>query len=256
MSDEPAIPYEQPSAEGLAAEAPAATAPGPPAEAPELAYEEPAGWDDEEPELPPRPRRRLLTPLPVALLCVLLTACGFIAGVLVQKGQGSSGSSSSAAAGFASRLSALRGGTSTSGTSTSSGTGTRGGGAASLFGGAGGATAGEVTFVQGDTLYVSTSEGNTVKVLAPAGTTVTKSVSSDTKSIHPGETVVVTGTKGSSGVVTAESIRVGGTSGGGIASLFGGGSGTGASSTSGSASSGSSSSSSTAGGGGPALFGP
>ena len=50
--------------------------------------EEPA-----EPELPRRPRRRLLTPIPLALMGVLLIACGFIGGVLVEKGQNSSGSS-------------------------------------------------------------------------------------------------------------------------------------------------------------------
>ncbi|MGA9285822.1 MAG: hypothetical protein WBV85_10310, partial [Solirubrobacteraceae bacterium] len=61
-------------------------------------------WLEEsaEPELPRRPRRRLLTPIPLALTGVLLIACGFIGGVLVEKGQSSS-SSSSGAAGFASR---------------------------------------------------------------------------------------------------------------------------------------------------------
>ena len=95
--------------------------------------------------------------------------------------------------------------------------------------------------MHGDTLYVTDTEGNTIKVLAPAGTTVTKSVSSDTKSIHPGETVVVTGAKSSNGAVTAETIRVGAEAGGGIASLFGGsgsgsGSGSGAGESSGSGS--------------------
>ena len=64
-------------------------------------------WDEPIEELPPRPRRRLLAPVPLALLGVLLIACGFIAGVLVEKGQTSS-SSSGAAGGERPRL-ALRG---------------------------------------------------------------------------------------------------------------------------------------------------
>ena len=36
--------------------------------------------------LPPRPRNRLLAPLPLALIAVLIAACGFLGGVLVQKG--------------------------------------------------------------------------------------------------------------------------------------------------------------------------
>ena len=77
----------------------------------------------EEPveELPRRPRRRLLgaggNPIALALLGVLLIACGFIGGVLIEKGQSTSSSSSGAAAGLASRFAALRGGASGTGTS-------------------------------------------------------------------------------------------------------------------------------------------
>jgi hypothetical protein len=219
--------------------------------------DEPAGlWTEAEP-LPVRPRRRLLTPLPVALLCVLLTACGFIGGVLVEKGQGSSGGEGAGSGGLASRLAGLRAGAG----SASSRTGASGASAASagsgLAGafGAGrgaGATIGEVTFVHGDELYVGTPEGDTVKVLAPAGTAVTKTVSSTTRSIHPGETVIVTGSTAPSGAVTAETIRVAGAGGGGLGALLrgsttrenaaGGGSETGAKGA--------------GAGGGPALFGP
>ena len=48
-------------------------------------------WDEPIDELPPRPRRRLLgaggNPVVLVLLGVLLIACGFIGGVLVEKGQ-------------------------------------------------------------------------------------------------------------------------------------------------------------------------
>ncbi len=209
-------------------------------------------------ELPPRPRRRLLgtgsSPVPLALLGVLLIACGFIGGVLVEKGQTSS-PSGGAAAGLASRLAALRGAggagsTATGGASSSStgaaGTGggsAAGGGFAGRFGGlAGGATIGEVSYVSGNTLYVVDAEGNTVKVTTSPASAITKTVKADLHGIHPGETVVVRGPKGSGGAVSAESISVGAEAGG-LSSLFGGGGG---------ARGGGGGS---AGGGGPALFG-
>jgi len=172
----------------------------------------------EEPleELPPRPRRRLFAPLPLALLGVLLLACGFIGGVLVEKGQSTSTSSAGAASGLASRFAALRAGSSGGGASGAAG-------AASAFAGGaggGGATAGSVAYLDGSTLYVTTAEGNTVKVTTSPATTVTKTVKAEVKGIHPGETVTVTGATGSNGAVSAESIRVG--AGGGLGALFSG----------------------------------
>ena len=81
-------------------------------EAPPVRVEE--HWED-EPELPPRPRRRLMTPLTGSLLGVLLLALGFIGGVLVQKGQEGSSSPAAGAGGFASRLAALKTGARTAG---------------------------------------------------------------------------------------------------------------------------------------------
>jgi hypothetical protein len=241
-------------------------------QAPAPAYrpeEDDGGWLDEPEELPRRPRRRLLAPIPIALLIVLLTACGFIGGVLVEKGQGSSSSSTSGtgASALASRFAALRGG------GAAGAKGGASGGAASaagsLFGGSGGssgaagggssgaagsgagagATTGQVAYVQGSTLYVTTAEGNTVKVDTSPASTVTKTVKADVSSIRPGETVLVTGAAGTNGAVSAESIRVGAGGGGGLAGLFGrsgAGSSTGASTGAGSRGS---------GGGEPALFG-
>ncbi len=220
--------------------------------------EEEDRWEEEPlDELPLRPRRRLLgaggNPIPLALLGVLLIACGFIGGVLVEKGQTSS-SPGGGGAGLASRFAALRGAgglgsTATGGASSSStggGTGggsTAGGGFAGRFGGlAGGATVGEVSYISGSTLYVVDAEGNTVKVTTSAASAITKTVKADLHGIHPGETVVVRGTKGSGGAVSAESISVGAGAGGGLSSLFGGGGGARGGSLA-------------AGGGGPALFG-
>jgi len=199
--------------------------------APAPAYEPYGGseeWLDEPAELPPRPRRRLLgaggNPLALGLLAVLLLACGFIGGVLVEKGQTSSGSGSSAgsASSLASRFAALRGGTGGSGAAGA--TGSAGGGFAAAFAGAGGGTrptAGTVAYLAGGTLYVTNSEGNTIKVKTSQATSVEKTVKTSVKAIHPGETVTITGTSGSSGAVSAESISVG-AGGGGLAGLFGG----------------------------------
>jgi hypothetical protein len=181
---------------------------------------------DTSEELPRRPRRRVLAPIPLALLGVLLVACGFIGGVLVEKGQ--AGSSATGASGdLAARLAALRGTTGATGR-VSTGTSASGAAFSARFGGSGGTggvTVGQVSYLEGGTLYVESPEGNTVKVTTSAGSTVTKTVPSSVKGIHPGETVVVQGTANSSGTVAASSISVGGTGGlgRGLGALFGGG---------------------------------
>jgi len=208
-------------------------------------------WLDDDSELPRRPRRRLLAPIPLALFAVLLIACGFIGGVLVQKGQGGTASASGGVNGaFASRLAALTGAAPGAGTgagagggaTSAGGSGSKGGASAfpRLGGSAGGVTTGEVAYVRGNTLYVTDSQGNTVKVNAAAGSKVTKTVSTSAKSIHPGTTVVVLGSKGKNGSISASSISVG-------SSASSTATGTGASSSSTGAS---------AGGGTPTLFGP
>jgi hypothetical protein len=211
--------------------------------------------EDSLQELPPRPRRRLLAPAPLALLGVLLLACGFIGGVLVEKGQATS-SSGSAASGAGSRLAAALRSAGASGASASGGVAAGGGSAAassgfpgrfgSGAGGASGATIGEVSYIAGSTLYVSDAEGNTVKVTTSAASSITKTVKADVHGIHPGETVVVRGVKGSNGVVSASSVSVGasGGAGGGLGGLFGGARGTGGSGGAGAG-----------GSGGPSLFG-
>jgi hypothetical protein len=211
------MPYQEPVSEpATSAAAPLAPQAGP--AYPPIEAEE---FSEEPLELPPRPRRRLLTPAPLALLGVLLIACGFIAGVLVEKSQGSPGSAA-APSGLAARFAALRGG---------------GGGAAAAGGAGAGATlaraaagrgtVGQVAYVSGRTLYVTTAEGNTVKVLTSPATSVQKTATASVGAIHPGETVTVTGAAGSDGSVSAEAIRVGGGAGEGLAGLFGGGAGSG-----------------------------
>jgi hypothetical protein len=219
------MPHDQPVPHG---EPPRDTA----AQLPDTLAREPVedgqDWFDDQAdlELPRRPRRRLLTPVPLVLTGVLLIACGFIAGALVEKGQSSS-SSSGSSGGVASRFAALRSGAAGGASARAgSGSGTAGfAGGSGAAGGAGaggaGATIGQVAYVSGDTLYVTDAEGNTVKVTTSAASTVTKAVKAEVKAVHPGETVIVTGSPGTSGSISAESIRVG-EAGGGLGALFGG----------------------------------
>jgi hypothetical protein len=216
-----------------------------PQTAPYTSVQDDSEWIEDE-ELPRRPRRRLLTPLPLSLLGILLIACGFIGGVLVEKGESSSSTSPGTSSALASRFAALRGGTAGS-TGTRAGATTGSSTGSSAAGGFTRPTAGTVAYLAGNTLYVTNSEGNTVKVTTGAGTSVTKTVKSTTKGIHPGEAVTIVGATASSGSITAESISVGASTGG-LAGLFGGG---GAAASRGGSTGGSSSSSS----GGQSLFG-
>jgi hypothetical protein len=168
-------------------------------------------WDREPNELPPRRRRRLLTPLTGALLGVLLVGCGFLAGALVEKGQVGS---TTAASPFAARGAGAR---------ASGGGGGAGGGVAAALGGQGGsATVGQVSSVRGRTLYVQDTQGNTIKVALPTGANVIRTTTSRVGAIHPGDTVIVQGSQGANGTVNASSVRA--TAAGAGATAGGGGS--------------------------------
>lgn len=178
-------------------------------------------WPEEPEALPPRPRRRLLarggSPAFMALASVLLIACGFIAGVLVEKGQTSAGGSAGAATSVASRFAALRGTPGTGARSATAATGAKG-----AAGGAGvRPTTGTVAYLSGKTLYVTDVEGNTIKVSSSQATSVTKTVKATVAGIHPGEEVTITGATAANGAVKAEAISVGAAAGG-LGSLFGG----------------------------------
>ena len=61
------------------------------------------GWDDDGDDdvIPPRPRGRLLRPLPLALIALIIAAAGFLGGIEAQKGSegGSGGAPARVAAG-------------------------------------------------------------------------------------------------------------------------------------------------------------
>jgi hypothetical protein len=173
-------------------------------EQPTAVYDDPdTGYydDDTEPEggsLPARPRRKLLTPVSGGLLAVVLIAGGFIGGVQVQKHQGGGAARNGLPAAFAARP-AQGGGT---GAGTAGGTGATTG----RSGAAGGATIGTVANVKGATLYVTGTDGTTVKVKTNDNSKVTRNASSSPGAVHPGDSVVVQGSTAAGGTVTASSI--------------------------------------------------
>jgi hypothetical protein len=130
-------------------------------------WEEPA-----EEELPPRPRNRLLAPLPLALIAVLIAAVGFLGGVLVQKGSEGGGATAGLPAGIPTDLP-----TSFPGASS------------------GAAVSGTVSSVNGHTIYVKDSGGATVAVRVEDGSKVSRDSNVGVKKIHPGDSVVVQGAK-------------------------------------------------------------
>jgi hypothetical protein len=152
--------------------------------------------DMEEAELPPRPRGRLLRPLPLLLIAVTIAAAGFLGGVLAQKGsEGNHGGASGLAAGGLPSFAAAKSGEAESGTSA--------GGA--LPGAASSAASGTVTSVEGHTIYVKEADGTVVAVKAGDGAAVTRDANVAAKKVHPGDAVTVEGSKHGS-TVKASSI--------------------------------------------------
>ena len=153
---------------------------------------------------------------------MLLLACGFLGGVLVEKGESSSTPAATAGAGgLAARLGAIRGGSGASGTGAAAGAATSSRAGGGSGGGVSRPTAGTVAYLAGGTLYVTNAEGNTVKVETSAATSITRTVDAHVSAIHPGEAVTVLGATSADGTLSAESISVG-SGATGLAGLFGG----------------------------------
>ncbi|MFI5010398.1 MAG: hypothetical protein ACHQDY_09015 [Solirubrobacterales bacterium] len=169
----------------------------------EQEFEEAEDWDQEP--LARRPRRRLLTPLIALLFALLVGAGGFIAGVLVEKGEVPPASAASVGSGRFAGL--LRSGA----------------GAGSPFAGRSGAV-GQVANISGSNLYVTELQGNTIKVAAAAAQ-ITKQVSTSVKDIRPGDTVIVQGAHASEGSIQASTVQDSGSSGAGGAGSPGSGGG-------------------------------
>lgn len=134
----------------------------------------------------------------------LLAAATFLAGIEAQKQWGGSSSTGNRFGGRAAALGAAGGG------GTAGAQGAPGAGGGFFRRGAGGEfTTGTVKLVQGSTIHVTTTDGNTVKVSVPSSTTITKSVTTKLSGVQPGDTVTAIGTTSSDGVVKAVSVRLG-----------------------------------------------
>lgn len=193
-------------------------------------------WEPVE-ETSPLPRRRrsqLFNRKTAALVALITCAAGFYAGIRVEKGQlanstgGSSSFSPSAIGGFAGTGRARTGST----------TGFPAGGRFPGFGsGSNTPSIGTIASVNGDTLYLTETSGDTVKVKLSSATKVTKTEAVSKNKLRPGESVVIEGLKGSNGTISATSVSdsgarttsstTGGASSGSSAvnSLFGSGNG-------------------------------
>jgi hypothetical protein len=141
------------------------------------------GWDDDGDDdvIPPRPRGRLLRPVPLALIAVVIAAAGFLGGVEAQKGSASGSASGGFPGGGNVPSFAKRAAATTS--------------EAAAGGGSEAATSGTVTSVEGHTIYVKEADGTTVAVKVGDGATVTRDSNVSAKKVHPGDTVTVEGSK-------------------------------------------------------------
>lgn len=158
--------------------------------------------DDLTAVLTRRPRAKLPS-LTLVLAAIVVASAGFLGGALVGKHYGSSSSGNLAVA--FSRLAGARASASAGSGGTGSGSGSGFGGRAGLFGG-GNATVGTIKLIDDGTVYVQTTAGDIVQVTTSAGTRVTVSSTIPVKDLRPGETVIVEGSKGSSGAIAATSI--------------------------------------------------
>jgi len=160
-------------------------------------------------------RRRAVTPLTRALLVLVVAGGAFLGGVLVERSQAKTTSSSALPSNVPANIAALFGGARTSTTVAGASGAT---GAASTFG--------TVKLVDGKNVYVSDAQGNVVKVATTATTKITTSQAASITKLKPSTTVIVQGTKAADGTLTATSISQsaagGGLGGGGLPS-FGGG---------------------------------
>ncbi len=146
-----------------------------------------------------RPRVKLPS-LTLVLVTLVVASAGFLGGIVVGKHYGSSGSGSPASA--FSRFAA--GASATARTGSGAGLGGRASGGGEFA--AGNATIGTIKLIDGGTVYVQNPGGDIVQVSTSPGTKVTASSTVRVKDLQPGETVIVEGSKNSTGGVTATSI--------------------------------------------------
>lgn len=172
----------------------------------------PSGSGLWEEEMPARPVREKLGRVTLGLLVLAFAAGAFWLGVVTEKHSLSSTSATTAAT-------AAR--TARTGAAATGATGAAAGGGGGSGSGSG-ATVGQVKLIDGSNIYVTDSTGNVVKVATTPDSQITVTSSGTAKDVKPGDTVLVTGTTGDDGTVTATAVRDQGAGGAGFGG-FGGG---------------------------------
>jgi hypothetical protein len=157
----------------------------------------------------PRPRRRPPS-VTVLLGAGVLIVAGFIGGVQADKHWGTKKSPGAAALinQFAARRSG-QGGQGFGGNGGGGGFGGRGQSGGTSTSGSGNGTAGTVKLVDGDIIYVQTTDG-VVRVKTTGSTKITIARKAAPKDLKAGSPIVVQGTPGQDGTVTATSVSPGG----------------------------------------------
>lgn len=153
------------------------------------AYADDDAWEIEQRGTRGRSRLTLL------LLAASLATAAFVGGIAAQKHWGS-GSGGRATPSFPAGFAGLNAATGAVGAGQFAAQGTRG----------------QVSYVRGNTLYVTTAQGDTVEVSVPPGLKVARTVSSSVRSVRPGETVSIAGETRSDGSIAATSVTLGASS--------------------------------------------
>ncbi len=162
--------------------------------------------------------RRWASRTTVALAGLVLLVAGFVGGAQVEKNWGTpNGTSNRPApfasgnpfAGFAGRFGGPAGGGAAGGGAAGGGAAGGGSGRGGQNGASpngGGGTTGTVKLVDGDTVYITTPQGQTVIVKTTGSTTVNVTQPGSLKDLAPGTAVTIQGHTGSDGSVNATSI--------------------------------------------------
>jgi len=160
------------------------------------------------------PPRRKLPWLTLALAGSVIATLSFAGGVWYQKDSGTTGAPRAAAGGQGQAGQGLGGYGGQSGTRRNGGQGygqAQGQGQAGQGLGQNGAgfTRGTVKAVDGTTVYLTDTAGNTVKITTGDATKVTLNKEGKVADLQPGQTVTVVGTKGADGGYTATQLTEG-----------------------------------------------
>ena len=146
-------------------------------------------------------RERLFTRATWVLVALLIGGGSFALGAHLKKTPAAAAATGAAAQSQTNAQTAGRGTAATNGAAATN--------AGNAGGGFGGATVGQITKIDGNTIYVQDAQGNTVTVSTTPTTPINVAKAGTLADLTTGETVVVQGTAGTGGAMTATSISAG-----------------------------------------------